>query len=287
MSTKSGLGRGFDSLIPQNFDNSLLVDQAERIQKLPTEKVAPNPEQPRRVFDETALKELSTSIKNHGILQPIVVTASKDGYRIVAGERRWRAAKLAKLQSIPAIVRDMKELEELEIALVENVQRVDLSSLEQALSIERLHDQFSLTYDQIAQKLGKATPTVHNTVRLLQLPPAARDALVDNKISEGHARAILALKGQDDHQAELLKSILKHGWSVRQSERYVLGVKAGATEVKAVKAHVDTDTPETKRLGKRLGTKVQVRRTAKGGKLEISFKSDDELKRIIGLIGKQ
>ncbi len=286
MSTKSGLGRGFDSLIPQNFDNSLLLDETERIQKLPINKVAPNPDQPRRVFDETALAELSASIANHGILQPIVVTQAGDNYRIVAGERRWRAAKLAKLQAIPAIVRGMKELEELEIALVENVQRVDLSSLEQATSIERLHDQFSLNYEQIAKKLGKATSTVHNTVRLLQLPADARDALIENKITEGHARAILALKGQEEQQAELLKNILKHGWSVRQSERYVLGVKAGATEVKVLKARVATDTPEAKRLGKRLGTKVQVRRTAKGGKLEIAFKSDDELNRIIGLIEK-
>jgi ParB family chromosome partitioning protein len=286
-SPKSGLGRGFDSLIPQNFDNSLLLDESERIQKLPVEKVSPNPDQPRRLFDETALKELASSLSQHGILQPLVVTATKDGYRIVAGERRWRAAQLAKLKTVPAIVRGLKELEELEIALVENVQRVDLSPLEQAVSIERLHEQFSLTYEQIAKKLGKATPTVHNTVRLLQLPPAARDALIATKISEGHARAILALKGQAEHQEELLKSILRHGWSVRQSERYVLGVKAGETEVKAVKARVDTDTPETKRLGKRLGTKVQVRRTAKGGKLEISFKSDDELARIIGLIENQ
>jgi ParB family chromosome partitioning protein len=287
MSTKSGLGRGFDSLIPQNFDNSLLLDETERIQKLPIEKIAANPDQPRRVFDEAALQELSISISNHGILQPIVVTASGDGYRIVAGERRWRAAKLAKLKAVPAIVRGLKELEELEIALVENVQRVDLSPLEQAISIERLHEQFSLTYEQIAKKLGKATPTVHNTVRLLQLPQDARDALIANTITEGHGRAILALKGQDEHQAELLRNILKHGWSVRQSERYVLGVKGGATEVKAAKARVDTDTPETKRLGKRLGTKVQVRRTAKGGKLEISFKTDDELDRIIGLIENQ
>jgi ParB family chromosome partitioning protein len=287
MSTKSGLGRGFDSLIPQNFDNSLLLDETERIQKLPIEKIAANPDQPRRVFDEAALQELSISISNHGILQPIVVTASGDGYRIVAGERRWRAAKLAKLKAVPAIVRGLKELEELEIALVENVQRVDLSPLEQAISIERLHEQFSLTYEQIAKKLGKATPTVHNTVRLLQLPQDARDALIANTITEGHGRAILALKGQDEHQAELLRNILKHGWSVRQTERYVLGVKSGATEVKAAKARVDTDTPETKRLGKRLGTKVQVRRTAKGGKLEISFKTDDELDRIIGLIENQ
>lgn len=284
MSTKSGLGRGFDSLIPQNFDNSILLDEAERIQKLPIEKVAPNPDQPRRVFDDMALKELSVSITNHGILQPLVVRAVDDGYRIVAGERRWRAAQLAKLKTVPAIVRGMKELEELEIALVENVQRVDLSPLEQAVSIEKLHDQFSLNYEQIAKRLGKATSTVHNTVRLLQLPPAARDALIESKISEGHARAILSLKGQEQHQAELLKNILRNSWSVRQAERYVLGVKSGAAEVTAAKARVDTDTPETKRLGKRLGTTVQVRRTAKGGKLEISFKNDDELSRIIGLI---
>jgi ParB family chromosome partitioning protein len=281
MVAKSGLGRGFDSLIPQNFDNSLLLDETERIQKLPIERVVANKDQPRTHFDEQSLQELASSIKNHGILQPLVVTAVGDNYRIVAGERRWRAAQLAKLKTVPAIVRGLKELEELEIALVENVQRVDLSPLEQAASIERLHQQFSLSYDSIAKKLGKSNSTVSNIIRLLNLSDEARAALAANKISEGHARQILALKGNPEHQAELLKQILSQGWSVRQAERYVLGVRAGEKEVKAVKARVSTETPETKRLGKRLKAKVHVRRTAKGGKLEIGFTSDDDLARII------
>jgi ParB family chromosome partitioning protein len=281
MSAKSGLGRGFESLIPQNFDNSLLLDEAERIQKLKITDVEPNKSQPRQHFDDEAIAELAASIKQYGILQPLVVTSLPGGgYRIVAGERRWRAAKLAKLTSVPAIVRGLKELEELEIALVENVQRVDLSPIEQALSIERLHEQFSMQYGDIAKRLGKSNATISNTVRLLELPEPARQALESKQISEGHARCILALKDQLGHQAELLKSIISQGWSVRQAERYVSGVKAGAKEVKEVKARVATETPETKRLSKRFNAPVHVRRMAKGGKLEIGFKTDEELARI-------
>jgi ParB family chromosome partitioning protein len=283
---KSGLGKGFDALIPQNFDESILLDESERVQKLPVDKLVPNKEQPRQKFDDEALKELAASIKRHGVLQPLVVTGISGGmYRIVAGERRWRAARLAKITSVPAIVRTLKQLEELELALVENVQRVDLSPLEQAVSIGRLRQQFSLTLEDIAARLGKAVPTISNTERLLQLSDDAKRALMAGKISEGHARAILALKGKPDHQAELLRSIVNQGWSVRQAERYVLGVRAGATEVKAVKARVSTESPETKRLSRRFDAPVNIRRTAKGGKLEITFKSDDDLKRIIDLLG--
>lgn len=286
-SKQTGLGRGFDSLIPQNFDNSLLLDESQRVQKLAIADIKANSDQPRQHFDDQAINELASSIKQYGVLQPLVVTSLPGGgYRIVAGERRWRAAKVAKLTSVPAIVRGMKELEELEIALVENVQRVDLSPIEQAVSIERLHEQFSMQYTDIAKRLGKSSATISNTVRLLQLPEPARQALESQQITEGHARCILALNDQLGHQAELLKSIISQGWSVRQAERYVSGVKAGAKEVKAVKARVATETPETKRLGKRLHTTVQVRRTAKGGKLEIGFKSDDELERIISLLDK-
>jgi ParB family chromosome partitioning protein len=282
MTAKSGLGRGFESLIPQNFDNSLLLDEAERIQKLKIAEVEPNKSQPRQHFDDEAIAELAASIKQYGILQPLVVTSLPGGgYRIVAGERRWRAAKLARLTSVPAIVRGLKELEELEIALVENVQRVDLSPIEQALSIERLHEQFSMQYGDIAKRLGKSNATISNTVRLLELPEPARQALESKQISEGHARCILALKDQLGHQAELLKSIISQGWSVRQAERYVSGVKAGAKEVKEVKARVATETAETKRLSKRFNAPVHVRRMAKGGKLEIGFKTDEELSRII------
>src|SRR3990167_4843746 len=153
----AGLGKGFDSLIPTDFDPSLLIDSKDRIQKLFITKIIANPDQPRRTFDQQALNELASSLKQFGVLQPLIVVPLQDGtYRLVAGERRWRAAHIAGLQEVPAIVRQPAELEELEIALIENVQRVDLSALEQAISIERLHQQFNLTYKQIAIRLGKA-----------------------------------------------------------------------------------------------------------------------------------
>jgi ParB family chromosome partitioning protein len=176
---KSGLGRGFDALIPKSVDTAVLFDDQDRVQKLDITVVVPNPHQPRQHFDEDALTQLAASIKQHGILQPLVVTPMGQGkFAIVAGERRWRAASQAGLTKVPAIVRTLKELEQLEIAIVENVQRVDLSPLEQAVSIERLHQQFSMTYEAIANRLGKASSTVNNIVRLLQLPVAARDALL-------------------------------------------------------------------------------------------------------------
>jgi ParB family chromosome partitioning protein len=173
----------------------------------------------------------------------------------------------------------------MELALIENVQRVDLSPLEQAVSIERLHEQFSLSYDDIAKRLGKAHSTVNNTVRLLRLPTEARDALAAGRITEGHARAILALKGDTDRQTYLLKTILEQGWSVRQAERFVTSVKAGTKDVRKTHEHVATETPATRKLAKRLGTPVNIRRTARGGKLEISFKTDDELDDLIGRLG--
>lgn len=285
-----GLGKGFDSLLPQNFDTSLLLTDDDRIQKIDITKVSPNANQPRTHFDEEALDQLASSIKQFGILQPLVVRplpkATADGatYEIVAGERRWRASQLAGLDKVPVIVRSTQELEQLEIALIENVQRVDLSPLEQAVSIERLHQQFSLNYDKIAKRLGKAPSTINNTVRLLQLPVPAREALADRKITEGHARAILSLKDAPERQDELLWSIINEGWSVRQAERYVTSHKAGVVEKKAVKARVETETQETKSLGKRLGTAVHIRRTAKGGKLELNFASDEELERLIKLL---
>lgn len=282
---KRGLGRGFESLLPTDFDKSILLSKDDRVEKIPVAKLQPSPYQPRKHFDEAALKELAASIKRHGIVQPLVVTpADKAGtYTLIAGERRWRAGQLAGLDSVPAIIRTSKELEQMELALIENVQRVDLSPLEQAVSIERLHEQFSLSYDEIAKRLGKAHSTVNNTVRLLRLPEAAREALAAGRITEGHARAILALKGDDDRQAYLLKTIIEQGWSVRQAERFVTSVKAGTKDVKKTHEHVSTETPATRRLSKKLGTAVNIRRTARGGKLEITFSSDDELDRILGL----
>jgi ParB family transcriptional regulator, chromosome partitioning protein len=279
--TAKGLGKGFDALIPKDLDASLLSEKGERVQQLGVEKVKPNPDQPRKHFDEEALSELAGSIKSYGIVQPLVVTKTGENYVIIAGERRWRAAQIAGLKHVPAIVRSTQELEQLEIALVENVQRVDLSPLEQALSIERLHDQFSLSYGDIAKRLSKATTTVNNIVRLLQLPDEAKQALREQRITEGHARAILALKDMPEKQGELLSSIERYGWSVRQAEQFVVSTKQGAKTSQAVRSKMAKTTPKTQALSEHIKAPVTIKRTAKGGRLEIHFASDKELEKII------
>jgi ParB family chromosome partitioning protein len=285
-SKRAGLGRGLGSLIPQDFDANLLVDESERVQQLAVTQLSPNPEQPRTVFDETALAELAASIKQYGIIQPLVVTPTAGGYHLIAGERRLRAAQLAGLKTVPALVRTAKQQEKLELAILENVQRVDLSPLEQAVSIERLHQQFNMTYSDIAKRLGKAETTLHNTVRLLQLPDYARTALQEKQITEGHARQVLALKDWPEKQTELVQLIVQHGWSVRQAERYVTNVKEGFRETAAATQRMAAETPETKRLSKRYGTTVRIHRTAKGGRVEIGFTSDDQLAQLLAELDK-
>jgi ParB family chromosome partitioning protein len=281
---QKGLGRGFDSLLPQNFDESLLLGSSDKIEKIAIDQLVPNQYQPRKEFADAAIQELSESIKEYGILQPLIVTPHEGGYMLIAGERRWRASKLAGQKTVPAIVRTLKELERLEIALIENVQRVDLSPLEQAESIEYLHRQFGTSYTEIAKRLGKGNSTVVNIARLMQLPEDAKEALRNGKISEGHARAVLALKGDTDKQTALLGHIIKQGWTVRQAEQFVVSVREGHQEAKKTPERMRTETPATKRLGKRLGAPVFIRRTAKGGKLEVVFKNDDELQKILEMI---
>jgi ParB family transcriptional regulator, chromosome partitioning protein len=278
----SSLGKGFDALLPKNFDNTMLLGASDKVEKIPLDRLTANRYQPRQEFDDESINQLAASIKHYGVLQPIVVTTTEDGgYMIIAGERRWRAARLAGLDRVPAIVRSAQELEQLEIALIENVQRVDLSPLEQAASIEYLHEQLGVTYETIANRLGKAKTTIHNIVRLLHLPDRAATALREKDITEGHARAILSLKGQPDKQEILLNNIRSRGWSVRQAEQFVVSVKEGFRETKETQARMRTETPATKKLSKRIGVVVQIRRLAKGGKLEIAFKSDEELDKII------
>lgn len=280
----TGLGRGLDSLIPKDFDKSMLDSSNEKILNLKLEQLQANPKQPRRHFDEQALQELSQSIIQHGVVQPLVVTPEQNNrYTIIAGERRYRAARLAGLETVPVIVRSAKELEQLEIALVENVQRVDLSPLEQATSIKRLNDQFNMDTKAISKKLGKAESTLANIVRLLNLPEKAQQALNENKITEGHARAILALKDSKKQQ-ELLDLIIKNNWTVRQAENFVTADKQGLKDTKKAQERVAAVTPETKALGKKLKTQVSLKRTAKGGKIEIDFKSDEDLWRITNKI---
>jgi ParB family chromosome partitioning protein len=275
MSARQSLGRGFDALIPKDLDQSMLEEDKNRIQNLLISDIRPNPDQPRREFDSKALEELSLSIKSHGVMQPIIVVQDNKGYKIVAGERRWRAAKAAELKNMPAIVRSLKELEEIELSLIENIQRVDLSPLEQALAVYRLQQQFNLTLDQIAQKLGKAVSTVSNLGRLLQLPEAARQALRSGQITEGHARAILALKGNEAKQKELLDCILNNKWTVRQAEEFVKEVKRLSK-----KGQKDNFTDLADSLSSQLDTKVTIKTKKLGGQIIIPFNDDAELQKI-------
>lgn len=283
-----GLGKGFEALLPKDFEREFLVDDSEKIKQIELTALVPNDRQPRASFDDEQLKSLAESIKRYGVLQPLVVTPLVAGkFMIVAGERRSRAAKLAKLAKVPAIIRTTKELERLELALVENVQRVDLSPLEQAASIEYLNQEFNLSYDEIAKRLGRGMSTIANLVRLLGLPGEARAALANGKISEGHARQILALKDDPAAAKTLLKNILDYGWTVTKCEQFVVALKKHASgDTKIASARLTPETPETRALAKRLKTPVKIRRSAHGGRLEISFKSDEELARILGQINR-
>jgi ParB family chromosome partitioning protein len=283
---KRGLGKGFEALLPSNFDKAMLLSPEDRIQNLKLSDIITNTDQPRKHFDQALLEELASSIKKYGVIQPILVTPTdvNGQFLLVAGERRWRASKIAKISTIPAVVHKRKELDQLEIALIENVQRVDLSPLETAISIEKLHHQFNLSYDEIGKSLGKAGSTITNIVRLLNLPENAKQALIANKISEGHARQILALSTEIYQQNYLLNSIMKLGWSVRQAEQFVTGVKSGIKEATKAKTMTVAETNETKKLTKIFGRPVTLKRMAHGGKLEISYTDDKDLSRIIRLI---
>lgn len=288
---KHGLGRGFDSLIPtqlleEEFDPT--SEQDEKVSQLTTvrlEEITPNPHQPRRHFDQSALEELMMSIKQHGVMQPIVVTKKpKGGYELVAGERRWRASKMAGLTEIPAIVRTFNDQQKLGLAVIENLQREDLNPLEVATAYLKLHQQFNMSLEEIGRTVGgKAVSTISNSLRMLSLPDAAKKALVAGDISEGHARQILAIK-EPDVQQELLTLIIRHGWSVRKAEQFVIGYREGAKNRETARAKTKTESPATKALGARLGTQVSIRNMAKGGRLVIEFKSDDDLKRITDLL---
>lgn len=286
MANKRGLGRGFEALIPsevleEEFDPTSREDeQVSQLRYLKLDEIVPNDEQPRRHFDEIALQELSDSIKEHGVLLPLVVVRAGSNYEIVAGERRWRAARLAGLAKVPALVRTLTNQHKLELSLIENLQRQDLNPLETATAYLKLHQQFNLTYEEIGKRVGgKAISTISNVLRLLGLPKEAKLALVEGKITEGHARQILAIH-EPEVQAELLDMIVKNDWSVRKTEQFVIGYKEGEKDKKTAVAKVQTETRETKALSQKLHADVSVKNMAKGGRLVIRFKDQRDLERI-------
>ena len=282
----SGLGRGLDALFPSDFQKDDVINGARAVgvSEINITQIAPMKDQPRTVFDEEKISQLAQSIKEHGILQPLVlVEKGRDEYQIIAGERRFRAAKTAGLKTVPAVIRTATDLQQLEIALVENIQREDLSSIDQAISIRRLHEDFSQNYEQIAKKLGKAKTTVVNIVRLLSLTKEYQTALRDGVITEGHARSLLAINDEPAVQIVLFTHIVKENWSVRKAELFVKSHKESKGEAKVRTVKMQDTSKQTQRLEKKLSRTVRIQRTAKGGKLTISFSSDDDLESLLSI----
>lgn len=295
MSVKKGLGRGFDSLIPtelldESFDPTAAQDdRVSELRHIKIDEIFADPDQPRRSFDESALEELAASIAEHGILQPIVVTSRQDGYQIVAGERRYRAAKIAGLDKLPALVRTLTDQHKLELSLIENLQRRDLNPLETATAYLKLRDQFNLTLDEIGHRVGgKSVSTISNTLRLLRLPESVREALLDGRLREGQARPLVNLDERVIN--EVLPRILAEEWSARKIEQFIVQLKKAAKSPIENERKKVTTTPyqdETQRLVKRLSTDVSVKTNAKGaGQIVIRFKSDHDFQRIKKLLGE-
>lgn len=266
----------------------LLGEQGEsQVTELPIDSIEPNPDQPRTVFEEDALQELAESIRQVGILQPIVVRPTSDGrYSLIAGERRWRAAQLAGLSDVPVVVRHADERTVLQLAIIENVQREDITSIEQAVAYKRLIDEFSLTQDAVASGVGKSRAAVANTLRLLRLPKEVQDAIGDKLITEGHARALL-MCASTEQTLMLFYKIVDEGLTVRETERLARKlVEQGDTEKKKkVKVALDPNWRAAQdSLSEFFGTPTSLHRTEKGGSIQIQFFSDEDLTRILELL---
>ena len=290
-----GLGKGLDSLIPNAMGEAKVKKDTkqetpdkgpETIVKIT--KVEPNREQPRKNFDEDALQELADSIKQFGLLQPILVQDRKDYYEIIAGERRWRAAKLAGLKEVPVIIRNYTEQEIVEISLIENIQREDLNPIEEAQAYKRLLTEFNLKQDEVAERVSKSRTAVTNSIRLLKLSDEVQRMVIDDMISTGHARALLAVEGPEE-QYNLAQKIFDEKLSVRDVEKLVKNLhkpaKPKKLDDKALQA-IYQDIEE--KLKQKLSTKVSVTSKGEGaGKIEIEFYNHGDLDRILDMIGNQ
>ncbi|HYU48401.1 MAG TPA: ParB/RepB/Spo0J family partition protein [Candidatus Limnocylindria bacterium] len=270
----TGLGRGIAALIPQRPANIAAPTE------IPLARIRPNPYQPRRSTADKAIEDLAASIREHGVLQPILVTEVLDGYQLVAGERRYRAAELAGLERIPAVVRNLADRSQLELALVENIQRADLNPMEEAHAYRQLADEFGLSQDEIAKRVGRARATVANTLRLLDTDPAVQVAVTDGHITEGHARAIGGL--DPAAQVHLLGAIVSRELSVRQAEELARRLREPRPAAKPTRtASGDPDLERVEEdLRRSLGTKVSLARTRRGGRIVIEYYSDEELDRL-------
>ena len=279
MAQRTGLGKGLDALIPAGgkVPPSVSTGSGGGVQQVSVDAIQRNPRQPRIHFKEEELTELAASIREHGVIQPLIVIPKPDGkFVLIAGERRWQAAQRAGLRTVPVIARQANNQEMLEIALIENVQRADLNALEEAEAYRQLVEEFGLSHEAVAKRVGKSRVAVTNTLRLLGLADVVKQALVDEKITEGHARALLMLSTQKA-QASALQTIINLSMSVRHAEELVRKL-AGQKLIKAKKPVKNADVHDVeKRLQRSLGTKVALKHGKKGGTVTIYYYSDEEL----------
>lgn len=298
---RNGLGKGLDSLIPnKNEKNEKAINKTVKSDVKPKNEekasksgemmvkinqVEPNRDQPRREFDEDSLMELADSIKQFGILQPLIVQKKKDYYEIIAGERRWRAAKLAGIKEVPVIVKEYTDQEIVEISLIENIQRENLNPIEEAMAYKRLLEEFNLKQDEVAERVSKSRTAVTNSMRLLKLSERVQQMIIDDMISTGHARALLAID-DEEQQYILANKIFDEKLSVRETEKLVKALKNPKKEIKKQKLeHTFVYQNIEEQMKNIIGTKVSVNAKANGkGKIEIEYYSEDELERIYDLI---
>ena len=292
---KKGLGRGFSSLIPtemiidEKIDSELGLEyDKSQLKELKISDISPDPEQPRRHFDKEKLEELASSIKIHGVLQPIVVVRKNSKFLIVAGERRYRASKLAGLERVPAVVRELSDQNRLELSLIENIQRDNLNVLEMAEAYSKLREQFNLTAKEIGERVGgRSESAVLNTLRLLKLPQIVKDSIVSSELKEGQARPLLTI--DEETIKKILPKIIEENWSSRKIEQFLVNYKKHIEESKKVEPKkVNNPFEKTvKHISKKLSADVDIKTSARGsGKIVIKFKSEEELKRLEEILSK-
>ena len=293
MAKKNGLGKGLDALISDRLDREIKEsvqkkdDKVSRETLLPIGKVEPNRDQPRRHFDETALNELAASIKEHGIIQPLIVREKGDFYEIIAGERRWRAARIAGLKEVPVLVKNYEARELYEIALIENLQRENLNAVEESVAYQKLIEEYNLTQEEVAKRIGKSRVAITNSLRLLKLNKNVQQMLIDGTIFAGQARALLSIE-DGEAQTAAAKKVVADGMSTRETEAYVKKLLTPVTKKPATRntaedaAYKHYETA----LKRCLGTKVSINRKGKaGGKIEIEYYSVDDFERLMDLLG--
>lgn len=277
---RKALGRGLDALLPERRAEDPGTFKTEEVD---IDLVRPNPRQPREKFDDAALESMADSLRDRGMLQPVVVRRATEGYEIIAGERRWRAAQRAGWSRVPVVVREATPLEALELAVVENVQREDLNPVEEARAYEMLVQEGDLTQEEVAERVGRDRSTVANYLRLLRLPEAVQQYLVDGRLGMGHARALLGLEEGAAAQKRLAEEIVKKGLSVRQTERRVRSENAPEAGVRTPEGRDPDTVAAEERLARSLGTKVRIQGQERG-RIEIRFSSLEELERLYELL---